>query len=591
MKNQLEILKEKGEAPEWMTDEAYITLCGGYLQTDETPRKMYRRVAKAAASRLNKPELENKFYEYIDKNWLCLATPVASNLGGERALPISCFSQHIADTTADIFNGYRELAMLSKYGGGIGIYWGDVRGRGFPIKGGGYSEGIVPWLKVEEAAIQAVSQAGVRRGASASYLDIEHVDADEFIDIRRPTGDISRRCLSASFHHAVCVGDNFMQSMIDGDKSKRTLWEKLLKTRVEQGEPYIMFKDNANRNLPQAYINNNLKVSTSNLCSEIFLHTDSEHTFVCCLSSLNLARYDEWKNTDLIETSIWFLDGVMSEFIAKAANLPGFEKAVRFATKSRALGLGVLGWHTLLQNKMIAFDSFDAMQLNAEIFKKMNQESLIATQNLAKEYGEPEWCKGTGVRNSHRLAIAPTVSNSLISGGVSQGIEPIIANYYAQKSAKGTFIRKNPALEKHLKSIGKDTFEVWQQINADGGSVKNLSFLSKEEKEIFYTAREINQFAIIRQAAQRQKHIDQGQSINLFFSIPKNIQDGETKKRLAKYIHDVHIEAWSTGVKSLYYLRSEAILKGDNIYREGAAVASNLETVIYSSSDCKACEG
>jgi ribonucleoside-diphosphate reductase alpha chain len=577
MENELLELKEKGQAPAWMTEEAYITLKGGYLQADETPVAMYHRVSDAAASRLNKPEMASKFFDAIFSNFLCLATPCASNMGTNRGLPISCFSSSVTDTTDDIFQSYREVALLSKYGGGMGIYWGNVRGRGAPIKGGSFSEGIVPWLKVEEATVQAISQAGVRRGAIATYLDIEHLDADEFIDIRRPTGDQSRRCLSSSFHHAVTIGDSFMEEMLAGDKDKRALWGKLLKTRVEQGEPYVMFRDNANRKLPQAYVNNNLKVSTSNLCSEIFLHTDKDHTFVCCLSSLNLARYDEWKDTDLIETSIWFLDGVMEEFIQKAKLIPGFEKAVRFAEKSRALGLGVLGWHTLLQSKMIAFDSFEAMRLNAEIFSKMQRESLVASQNLAKEYGEPQWCRGTGVRNSHTMAIAPTVSNSLISGGVSQGIEPIIANYYAQKSAKGTFIRKNPALERHLHSIGKDTFDVWQQINSDMGSVKNLSFLSKEEKDVFLTAREINQFSIIRQAAQRQRWIDQGQSVNLFFMIPKNLQDTEEKNRLARYIHEIHVEAWKTGIKSLYYLRSEAVLKGDSIFRE--------------SSDCKSCEG
>lgn len=569
-------LKQTGQAPEWLTEEGYITLKNGYLLPDETPYGLYKRVATAAASRLNKPELASKFLDYIFRNWLCLATPVAANMGAERGLPISCFSTHVADSTDLIFKSYHEVAMLTKYGGGIGKYWGDVRGRGFKISGGGASEGIVPWLKVEESVLQAVSQSGTRRGAGANYLDIEHTDAEEFIDIRRPTGDLTRRCLTSNFHHAIKVSDNFIHEMKNGNKKNRDLWERLLKARVETGEPYVMFSDNANKNLPQAYINNNLKVSTSNLCSEIFLFTDKDHTFVCCLSSLNLARYDEWKNTDLVETAIWFLDGVMQEFIVKASKLPGFEKAVRFAEKSRALGLGVLGWHTLLQEKMIPFDSFEAMQLNAEVFKKLKQDSQKASQDMAKEYGEPEWCKGTGFRNTHQLAVAPTVSNSLISGGVSQGIEPIIANVYAQKSAKGTFIRKNPILERLLESTNRNSPEVWQQISADSGSVKNVSCLTQEEKEVFQTAREINQFAIVRQAGQRQKYIDQGQSINLFFAAPQDIQDVKTKKMLAKYIHDVHMEAWEHGVKSLYYLRVESVLKGDSVFKEA--------------SDCKACE-
>lgn len=573
---QLQKAKDNNDAPEWLTPEAYATLKAGYLLKDETPRDMYRRVAKAAAKQLKKPKLEKKFFEYIDKNWLCLATPVAANMGAERALPISCFASHSSDTTIGIFEGYTEIAMLSKHGGGIGRYWGDVRGRGVPISGGGFSEGIIPWLKVEESTVMAVSQAGTRRGSAASYLDIEHPDIEEFIDLRRPTGDVSRRCLSISFHHGVCIGDEWMQSMLDGDLNKQALWEKLIRARVETGEPYIMFRDNANRNLPEAYTKNNLSVKTSNLCSEIFLHTDPDHTFVCCLSSLNLARYDEWKDSDLVATSIWFLDAVMEEFIQKAKQLPGFAKAVRFAEKSRALGLGVLGWHTLLQSKMIPFDSFDAMKLNAEVFSKMRKESVEASKELAKEYGEPEWCKGTGMRNSHTMACAPTVSNAIISGGVSQGIEPIVAVYFSQKTAKGSFTRKNKQLETLLETYSKNTFEVWNEINKNGGSVQTLDFLSDLEKEVFLTAREINQFAIIRQAAQRQKWIDQGQSINLFFSLPKDNQDLNLKFNFTKYIHDCHIEAWQTGVKSLYYCRSESTLKGDSVYREA--------------SDCKACE-
>lgn len=574
---QLEDLKQRGEAPEWLTEEALVTLMGGYLLPDETPRGMYRRVSRAVAMRLKRPEMEEIFFNAIDKNWLCLATPVCANMGAERALPISCFSTHVNDTTNDIFMSYHEQAMLTKHGGGIGVYWGGVRGRGTPIKGGGVSEGVVPWLKINESVLQGVAQSGTRRGAGAMYLDIEHLDADEFIDIRRPTGDLTRRCLSTSFHHAIIIGDDWMNSMVEGDPIKRKLWERILKARLETGEPYLMWRDNANRDIPEAYRNNNLSVKTSNLCSEIFLHTDKDHTFVCCLSSLNLARYDEWKDSDLIRTAVWFLDGVMEEFLQKAKVLPGFERALRFAEKSRALGLGALGWHTLLQQKMVPFDSFEAMRLNAEIFSKIKKEGEAASRELATVYGEPEWCRGTGMRNTHISAIAPTVSNSLISGGVSQGVEPIVANLYAQKSAKGTFIRKNPALQKHLQKIDKDTFEVWQQINNDSGSVRNLSFLSDDEKEVFKTAREINQFAIVRQAAQRQRWIHQGQSINLFFALPQDLQDEGLKKKLARYIHEVHLEAWKGGLKSLYYLRGESAIKGDAVFREA--------------SDCKACEG
>jgi ribonucleoside-diphosphate reductase alpha chain len=337
----------------------------------------------------------------------------------------------------------------------------------------------------------------------------------------------------------------------------------------------MMFRDNANRDLPDGYVKNGLNVSTSQLCNEIYLYNDEQHTFVCCLSSVNLARYDEWKaDKDFLKDCIYFLDAVMEEFIIKASKVEGFEKAVRFAVKSRALGLGVLGWHTLLQSKLIPFDSFDAMALNAEIFRRMDKETLAGSTELAALKGVPEWCVTT--RNSHRMAVAPTVSNSLISGGVSQGIEPIVANYYAQKSAKGTFVRKNPALQKLLASKGMDDFDTWQQINKDAGSVWGLKGLSDLEREVFATAREVNQHAIIKQAAQRQRWIDQGQSVNLFFAAPASLSSDD-KKKLGKYIHEVHMEAWRGGLKGLYYLRGESILKADNIYR--------------SSGECKACEG
>lgn len=569
----LEELKEAGEAPGWLNYEGLETLKRGYLLGDETPRMMYRRVANSAAKFLNKPELADKFYKYIDNNWLCLSTPVAANSGSSRGLPISCFGSSIKDDLHSIFSSYTETAMLSKYGGGTSKYWGDLRGKGDKISGNGISDGIIPWLKVEESTLQSVSQGGTRRGSGAQYLDIESSDIEEFIDIRRNTGDVSRRCLSTNFHHGVCISDDFMSACKLGNKKAREIWEKLLNTRLETGEPYIMFKDSVNRQAPNSYKKRGLKIRALNLCNEIALHSDPEHTFVCCLSSLNLARWFEWKDTDVVEISIWFLDGIMEEFIQKAESKPGLENAVRFAKKSRALGLGALGWHSLLQSQMIAFESYEAMQLNNEIFKTIKERSDEATKSLAEEYGEVEWTVGDGIRNTHCQAIAPTVSNSLISGGVSQGIEPIIANYYAQKSAKGTFIRKNQYLETLLNQRSMNNFEVWERINEDSGSVRNLEFLTKEEKEVFATAREINQFAIIRQAAQRQRWIDQGQSLNLFFSSSDNLETNQRKK-LGQYIHDIHMEAYDLGLKGLYYLRSNPIIKGDSIYREGGECLS-----------------
>jgi ribonucleoside-diphosphate reductase alpha chain len=338
-----------------------------------------------------------------------------------------------------------------------------------------------------------------------------------------------------------------------------------------------MFSDNVKRGLPECYVKNGLDVKNSQLCNEIYLYNDADHTYVCCLSSVNAARFDEWANDpQFLKDCIYFLDAVMEEFIVKAQHIDGFEKAVRFSRKSRALGLGVLGWHTLLQSKMIPFDSFAAMRLNARIFRTLDQQTLEASRELAKLKGVPEWCIDT--RNTHRIAVAPTLSNSLISGGVSQGIEPIVANYFGQKSAKGTFIRKNPTLVAMLEGRGLNTPEIWEQINKDSGSVRNVKQLSPEEKEVFLTAREINQHAIVKQAVQRQRWIDQGQSVNLFFS-PSAVVTEEDRRNLGAYIHDVHMAAWQGGLKGLYYVRSESVLSGAGgpVYR--------------SSDECKACEG
>lgn len=570
----LDELKKAGEAPEWLSLEGFETLRKGYLLPGESPRAMYRRVSTSAARHLNKPDLAEVFFQLIDKNWLCLATPVASNAGTARGLPISCYGMTVPDSLDGIYMSYHETAMLTKGGGGIGKYWGGLRGRGAQISGNGVSDGIIPWLKVEEATLQSTSQGGVRRGSGAQYLDVNSNEIEEFIDLRRNTGDIARRCLSNNFHHGVVLDDAFMKDCERNGKSEE-LWIKILTTRVETGEPYTMWRDTANRAAPQCYKDRGLTINTSQLCNEIYLHTDDDHTFVCCLSSMNLARWAEWKDTNAVEMAIWFLDGIMSEFIEKAEGLVGFERAVRFAKKGRALGLGVLGWHTLLQARLVPFESWEAMQLNAQIFRTINDRSHQASRDLAAEYGECEWTSGHGLRNTHTNAVAPTVSNSLISGGVSQGIEPLVANYYAQKTAKGTFIRKNRQLEELLERKGKNTFDTWEEINKNQGSVRRLSFLSIEEREVFATAREINQFAIVRQAGQRQQWIDQGQSVNLFFTVPDQ-QTPELRRKLGNYVHEVHLEAYRLGLKGLYYVRPTSVLQGDSIYREGT--------------DCKSCE-
>lgn len=549
---KLEVLKKNNDAPYWMQQDSLTTLINGYLLDEETPRQMYIRVAKAAASFYeDREKWELKFFEAMWNNWLCISSPIASNMGTNRGLPISCNSIHIGDHLDSIFMKNHELAMLSKNGAGVGIYISGLRARGTQITNNGKSDGVIPWCSIYNQTIASVSQGSTRRGAAAVYLDIDHGDIEEFINIRRPTGDINRRCLN--LNHGICISDDWMISMLAGDKEKRLLWQEILKNRVETGEPYLMFKDNANKQNPECYKSNNLSVKTSNICTEIFLHTDPDHSFVCCLSSLNLMRYDEWKDTDLVRTTVRFLDAVLQEYIEKSTYISGLEASRQSAIKGRAIGIGVLGWHSLLQSKMLPFDSFDSMQLNAEIFRHMRSEAEVETKLMAEELGEPEWCKGHNRRHTHLIAVAPTVSNSLISGGHSAGIEPLAANIYSQKSAKGTFIRKNPALEKLLDEKNLNTLDIWKSINEQRGSVQHLDFLSEEEKAVFLTAIEINQHAIINQAAQRQRWIDQGQSVNLFFAANAD----------PKYIHEVHLSAWQQNLKSLYYLRTEGVIRGD----------------------------
>lgn len=562
--------------PEWLTDAGLKTLTKGYLLEGENVFDMYRRISHASATRIKRPDLEERFFEALSKNWLCPATPVAANMGTDRGLPISCFGIDTPDSVDGIYKTVHEMAMLSKHGGGVGVGMSRVRGRGAKIKNGanGASEGVVPWAKVFDSATIATSQGNVRRGATSINLHVDHIDIEEFLRIRRQVGDVNRQCLN--LNQCVVISDSFMQKVEAGDKQARKLWIEILKTRLETGEPYMMFEDTVNRANPQAYVNNNLKVTMTNICSEITLHTDEEHSFVCCLSSLNAAKWDEWKDTDLPSLAVYFLDGVISEFIDKASKIPGFERSVLFAQKSRAIGIGVLGWHTLLQSKMIPFDSFQAMQLNASIFRTIRDKTESASRAMAISHGEPEWCTGTGMRHTHLMAIAPTRSNSIISGEVSYGIEPIPANAYADKTAKGVFLVKNPTFEALLKTKEQDKPEVWKSIVTNAGSVQHLSFLSEDEKKVFLTAREINQMALIRQASQRQKWIDQAQSLNLFFSADTD----------PAWFHHVHMEAWKMGVKTLYYCRSSSVLKAD----AGSRQVEESKKVVQKD-DCAACEG
>jgi ribonucleoside-diphosphate reductase alpha chain len=568
--------KKGQDYPEWADSDVYKkTIQGGYLLLDETPKEAYERVAKAAARRLNKPELANTFFEYIWNGWLCLASPVLSNMGTDRGLPISCFGIDVADSIFDIGTKNLEMMLLAKHGGGVGIGINQIRPAGATITGNGTSDGVVPFCKIYDSTILATNQGSVRRGAASVNLNVEHADFEDWLEIREPKGDVNRQ--SMNMHQCAVVGDKFMRKLTSGDKVARRKWSKLLQKRKATGEPYIMFKGNVNKQNPSMYKDNALKVFMTNICSEIALHTDENHSFVCCLSSLNLAKYHEWKNTNLIYDSIWFLDGVMEEFIQRAKGLRGFENAIRSAQKGRALGLGILGWHTYLQQKNIPFEGLLAQYETRRIFSQFKIESERASMVLAETYGEPLWCVGTGMRNTHLRAIAPTVSNSKLSGNISPGIEPWAANVFTDQSAKGTFIRRNPTLEAVLEKYKLNTSKIWDQILEDGGSVQGIKELDKimvgmhndiPIKDVYKTFKEINQLELINQAGIRQQYIDQSVSLNLAFPAQAD----------PKFINKVHLDAWKKGIKTLYYMRTESVLRGD--------IAENATNL-----DCLACDG
>ena len=552
--------KKGVDYPEWADAEVYKkTIIGGYLNNGETPKEAYQRVATTVAKRLKKPEMADIFFDYIWKGWLCLASPVLSNTGTERGLPISCFGIDVADSILDIGQKNLEMMLLAKHGGGVGIGINMIRPAGAEITNNGTSDGVVPFCKLYDSSILATNQGAVRRGAASVNLNIEHKDWEDWLEIREPKGDVNRQSLN--LHQCTIIGDKFMRKLRDGDKVARRKWGKLLQKRKATGEPYIMYKGNVNKNNPVAYKDNALKVFMTNICSEIVLHTDENHSFVCCLSSLNLAKYHEWKNSNLIYDSIWFLDGVLEEFIQKAKYRKGFENAVRSAEKGRALGLGVLGWHTYLQQKGLPFEGLLSQYETRRIFSQIKIESERASMALAETYGEPLWCVGTGLRNTHLRAIAPTVSNSKLSGNVSPGIEPWAANVFTDQSAKGTFIRKNPTLVEVLEKNNLNTKKIWDQILEDGGSIQGIKQLDKITcgehdipiKEVFKTFKEINQLELVNQAGIRQQYIDQAVSLNLAFPAQAD----------PKFINKVHLEAWKKGIKTLYYMRTESVLRGD----------------------------
>jgi len=570
-------------APEWLSEEGMHTLSAGYLLPGETPRAMFERVAKAASTINNDPSLYDDLFTCLWNGWIGLASPVAANFGTSRALPISCYSVHLSDSVSSIYSHLKEVAQLSKNGGGVGVYMGDVRPAGAPISGGGKSTGIVPWAQQYDLAARVVSQGGVRRGSFAIYLPIDHPDVPELLRAKDHSKGDPRKFVDSNV--ALTVSDEWVESMIAGDTHKQELFGEVLKTRMISGSPYLVFIDNANAQNPECYTERGLSVKTSNLCSEIFLHTDEHHSFVCVLSSLNLSRYDDfsgWQSPvsgrTVPQLAIHLLDAVVSEFIRKAKDKVGLGRSVRFAEKSRALGLGTMGLHTLYQKRGLPFSSPGARELNVEAHRWIREESEIASRELAAKFGEPEWCVGSGMRHTHLLAVAPTRTNSVISGAFSQGIEPIDSNYFVAKQAKGTYVRKNPVLEKLLcdRGVGPD---IWEEILQAKGSVQDLKCLSDAEKEVFLTAREIDQFELIKQASDRQQFICQGQSLNLFV-------DPESDPA---YIMRLHLSAWKMGLKSLYYLKSSSLLTNKKVVpalivtKEGCPWCDKLKDLLRSS--------
>ena len=527
-------------------------LANGYLQEGVSPEERILAIAKNAEEILKKPGFAEKFYDYMARGFYSLASPVWSNFGLERGLPISCFGSYIADDMWDILYAQAEAGMMSKYGGGTSGYFGALRSRGTPIKNNGVSSGAVHFMELFETIIDVVSQWNVRRGSFAPYLPIEHPDISEFLDIWSEGNPIQK------LTHWVTVGDQWLQEMIDGDQEKRAIWAKLLQRRGEMGYPYIFFSDTVNNNTVDVYKDKNLRIYASNLCSEIMLPANEDWSFVCCLSSINLAHYDEWKDTDAVETLVYFLDAVMTEFIQKLEKLRDsdqrddqlafdfMKKAYAFAKANRAIGLWVLWWHSLLQSKMFSFEGFQARKLNKEIFELIQKRSYAASEALAQEYGEPEMLKGYGRRNTTLNAIAPTTSSAFILGQVSQSIEPYMSNCYVKDVAKLKVTIKNPYLEKLLEENGQNTREIWLSIRDHDGSVQHLDFLTQEEKDVFKTFCEIDQMAIIYQAADRQQFTDQSQSLNVMIS----------PKTPAKEVNYLYIQAWKLGIKTLYYQHS-----------------------------------
>lgn len=536
----------------WLNENSRKFLASGYLTGDTTPEERIREISQRAEDILKMPGFADKFYHYMSEGFFSLASPVWSNFGKKRGLPISCFGSHIDDDMGNILYTQSEVGMMSKLGGGTSGYFGKIRPRGEAIRNNGEASGSVHIMQLFESMVDVVSQGSVRRGRFSPYLPIDHKDIREFLEIGTEGNPIQE------LTHGVTVTNQWMEEMIAGDEDKRSIWARVLQRRGEIGYPYIFFTDNANNGKPEVYKDKDLPIYASNLCTEIMLPSNHDWSFVCVLSSVNLLHYDKWKKTDAVETMVYFLDAVITEFIEKLEAYRDsdsredrqtflfMERAYAFAKDNRALGLGVLGWHSLLQSKRFAFDSQDAYNLNSEIFKEIKDRSYKASAELAAEFGEPKVLKGYGRRNTTLNAVAPTTSSAFILGQVSQGVEPIWSNCYVKDIAKIKTTIRNPYLEELLIEKDQNTLEVWRSIRDRDGSVQHLDFLTEEEKAVFKTYSEIDQIDIVYQAANRQNHIDQGQSINIIVHPDMPIKD----------VNNIHITAWKMGLKSLYYQHS-----------------------------------
>ena len=576
-----------------LTEFSHKTLQDRYLVGDEvSPQEGFARAAQAFA---DDEAHAQRLYDYASNLWFMFATPVLSNGGTQRGLPISCFLNYVDDSREGITGHYTENAYLSSFGGGIGGSWSDVRAQGTRTSKGSESTGVMPFVKVVDSEMLAFSQGVTRRGSYAAYLHMSHPEVEEFLDMRKPTGgDTNRKCLN--LHHGVVIPDKFMEIIHKATKepgfddswelidphsgevkkvvSARTLWVKLLQNRMETGEPYLMFEDAVQADLPDFQKRKGLQVNHSNLCSEITLATDEERTAVCCLSSVNLEYYDEWKKVPaFIPDLIRMLDNVLESFIQNAP--PQLERAQFSAMRERSLGLGAMGFHAYLQKNGIPFESPIASAINYEIFDSIKSQAQNTTEELAVERGACPDDDSCSVRNAHLLAIAPNASSSIICGNTSPSIEPYRANAYTQKTKSGSYLQKNKFLEEVLETYGQNTDNTWKSIVTNKGSVQHLEFLSEEEREVFKTAVEINQSWVIEHASQRQPFICQSQSVNLFF--PPDVNKGE--------LHNVHMLAWAKNMKTLYYLRSEAISRADNV----SSVAKR--EIIFENQDCLSCEG